>query len=122
MTFICRRQSDGKVLAERVRVADTFWSRFRGLMLAPSLPLGEGLLIEPCTSIHMMFMRFAIDAVFLDAGNRVVALYSRLRPWLRVSGWHRNAVKVIELPAGTIEACSLCENDLLSLESAAAAA
>lgn len=122
MLISCKRRSDGKVLAERARVADTFWSRFRGLMLAPALAPGEGLLIEPCTSIHMMFMRYAIDAVFLDPGNTVVAIYPQLRPWLGVSGWHRNAAKVLELPAGTVAACALQVGDALTLESAAATA
>jgi hypothetical protein len=43
------------------RVADSFWSNFRGLMLAPPLPPGAGLVIVPCSSIHTQFMRFPMD-------------------------------------------------------------
>lgn len=93
-----RSQTQEKLLRE-VRVADTFWERFRGLMFKGSLP-GDGLLIRPCRSIHMFFMRFPIDAVFLDKHNRVVAIEPALRPWT-VSAYHRKAGSVLELPAGS---------------------
>lgn len=92
---------EGMVVADRVKIADSFMSRLRGLMFRNGLEEGEGLIISPCTSIHMMFMRFPIDAVFTDCQNRIIAVYGNLRPWLGFSGWHGNAEKVIELPAGT---------------------
>lgn len=110
------RKTDGSVLANQVRVAKTFWSRFRGLMLVAHLAPGEGLLIEPCTSIHMMFMRMPIDVVFLSQVNLVVGLYKRLRPWVGFSSWHRDACKVLELPAGTLEVSPLEFGEELILE------
>jgi len=62
------------------------------------LPRGEGLLLKPAPSIHTFFMRFAIDAVFLDAGMNVVAVKADLTPW-RMAG-RRGARAVLELPAG----------------------
>ena len=116
MTMRVTRSSDGAVLGDRIRVAATFWQRFRGLMLVPALEPGEGLLLEPCTSIHMMFMKFPIDAVFLDAENRVLKIYPALPPWTGCSGWHRQAAKVLELPAGTAAPISLVQGDQLNLE------
>lgn len=110
------RTADGAVLGDRIRIADTFLTRLRGLMLHPPLQPGEGLIIEPCSSIHMMFMRFPIDAVFLDAEHRVIASYHHLRPWIGISAWHRRSVKVIELPAGTLVARGIIDEDTLILE------
>ena len=110
------RQSDRKVIADRVRAADTFWSRFRGLMLSAPLHPGEGLWIEPCTSIHMMFMRYAIDALFLDSNGHSVALYPSIRPWIGFSGWHREARGVLELSAGTLQRHAVTAGDVFSLE------
>lgn len=110
------KASSGACLGTRIFVADTFWSRFCGLMLRPQLLPGEGLLLEPCSSIHMLFMRFPIDAAFLGADNRVVAVYHALRPWIGFSWWHRRAVKVLELPAGTLCDNGVGTDDILTLE------
>ncbi|HEV3233554.1 MAG TPA: DUF192 domain-containing protein [Candidatus Dormibacteraeota bacterium] len=82
-------------------MADSSWKRFVGLMGRASLPAGEGLWIEPCNSIHMFFMRFAIDAVFLDRDNRVKRVVRDLKPW-RVSPIVFGARTVVELPAGSV--------------------
>lgn len=105
-----------KVVANRARIADTFWGRLRGLMLSPPLPPGEGLLLEPCTSVHMLFMRYPIDVVFLAADLRVVACYHSLRPWTGLSGWHRDAEKALELPAGTLATAGVVPGMQLTLE------
>ncbi|MFZ2957770.1 MAG: DUF192 domain-containing protein [Candidatus Ozemobacteraceae bacterium] len=110
------RECDGITIAEHSEIADTFWSRLRGLMFRSELPQGEGLMIEDCNSIHMMFMRFPIDALFLDASNTVVGVYHHLRPWIGLSGWHRSAVRVLELPAGTLARFSVAPGDRFLLK------
>ena len=72
MTKTLRRVGDGRVICERCVAAETFWTRFRGLMLRASLPPDEGMVFRGAGSIHMFFMRFAIDAVFCDRELRVV--------------------------------------------------
>ncbi len=100
-----------------VYVADSFGSRLRGLMLrSPAfLPMGTGLLITPCNSIHMMFMRFAIDVVYLDKDYQVVRVVERLRPWLGLSLCFP-AYATLELPPGTIQKYKICVGDKLKLE------
>ena len=105
-----------EVLGDKIRTAETFWQRFCGLMMQPGLNDGEGLLIAPCNSIHMMFMKFPIDAIFLDAANQIKALYSKLNPWTGLSSIHRNAVKVLEIKAGSIEKAGLEIDDILLME------
>jgi uncharacterized membrane protein (UPF0127 family) len=90
------------VLADAVRVADTFFARLRGLMGAKVLSFGEGVWICPCNSIHSFGMRFEFDALFLDGGNKVEGLYKRFRR-NRISRIFWEARGVLELPAGTIE-------------------
>ena len=68
-----------------VETADTFGRRFLGLMGRKRLPPGRGLLLSPCSSVHMCFMRFAIDVVYLDGEGRVKKIVRRLPPWLGLS-------------------------------------
>ena len=67
----------------KVEVADTFFKRLRGLMFRKDLE--GGLLIIPCNSIHMMFMHFPIDVVYLDRSFKVLKIVRGLRPWFGVS-------------------------------------
>ena len=77
----------------RAEVARTLWQRLMG---RKSLPPGEGMLILKCNAIHTCFMRFAIDATFLDKNDQVVKVVRNIRPWrLFVWGGCR-AVKVLE--------------------------
>lgn len=93
--------SGGQELATHVTVASSLSSRVRGLLGRTDLPAGEGLLIRPCKGIHTFFMKFAIDAVFLDKDSRVVALYHSLPP-NRMTRISLKAVSVLELPAGVL--------------------
>lgn len=69
-------------------------------MLRPPLAPGHGLVIEPCTSIHMLFMRFPIDAVFFDRQGTVTRVRRGVRPWRGLAFGGRGARGVIELPVG----------------------
>lgn len=84
----------------RCDVADNFFTRAFGLIPRARLAEGEGLLITRTSSITMWFMRFAIDAVFIDARGRVVRVAADLPPW-RFAAMARGARDVLELPAGT---------------------
>lgn len=105
----------GRILADRAREASSFVQRFVGLMGRRELPVGEGLLIAPCDGIHMFFMRFPIDAVFLDGDGVVVRVYAALAPW-RVTAIVRTARSVLELPAGVVTASGTQAGDRLVFE------
>lgn len=104
------------LVADRVKVADSFWQRFRGMMLAPEPADGEGLLLAPCNSIHMMFMLYPIDAIFLDAGLKIRALYEKLPPWIGFSSIHKDVNSVLELKSGTINKTGVRIDDILRME------
>lgn len=112
--LIAENETSGARLGERIACARSFFSRLRGLLFRPPLREGEGLWIDPCRSIHTVGMRTAIDAVFLDAEMRVVALAERLRPW-RATRFHPRARSVLELPAGTVERTGTRRGDRIRL-------
>lgn len=93
------------VLASKLETADTLVSRTKGLLGRQELPTGEGLWIKRCNSIHTFFMKFAIDAVFVDRNLKVVAVHRDLKPW-RVTWPHLRATSVFELPSGTLRSAS----------------
>ena len=97
----------GKILAETLEKPRTFVGRGIGLMFRGSLPARHGMLIDPCNGINMLFMRFPIDALFLDRLDRVKKIYRRVQPWYGVVWLVWGAHKVVELPAGSLEAYNL---------------
>ncbi len=101
----------GRVVCERCLVADRWWLRMRGLLGRSELDPAEGILLRPAGSIHMMFMRFAIDAIFCDRELLVVGVVRGLKPW-RAAG-KRGAKVVIELADGA--AAGVEPGDQLSL-------
>ena len=101
----------GRVIVADLEMARTSWSRFVGLIGRQSLGAGVGLWIEPCNSIHMFFMRFAIDVLFLDRQRRVKKVMLNLKPW-RISPIVFGARTVVELPASTLADCGLVGSQL----------
>ena len=88
----------------------TMFGRGLGLMFRRGLGAGRGMWINPCSSIHMMFMRFPIDAVFLDRAERVRKVYRRLPAWYGI-GWSVGARSVLELPPGSTSDLDLRKGD-----------
>jgi uncharacterized protein len=125
--FSVRAAAGEQMLAARVHVADSLWSRFRGLMGRSGLDEGEGLWLPGDSSIHMCFMRFAIDAVFLapardgdDDAWTVVAIRPSLRPWRGVVWPVRGATGCLEVAAGSAAAAGLRAGDVVRFEPPAA--
>ena len=111
----------GTVLATELESGDSLWAKFMGLMGRPSLPAGSGLWLPASNGIHMMFMRFAIDAVFVgkpDAeGTRpVVSVHPGLAAWRGLVPLVRGAHGVLELPVGTIAASGTVVGDRIALD------
>ena len=108
---VARNVSRDTVLASELETAGSLWGKFMGLMGRPSsaLPSGRGLWLPASNGIHMMFMRFPIDAVFVSkpdpSGARSVkSVHRGLRAWTGLVPLVRGADGVLELPVGTIDA------------------
>jgi uncharacterized membrane protein (UPF0127 family) len=89
---------DGNIVCEDCLLAETSFARMRGLLGRSGLSSGEGMLLRPASSIHTAFMRFPIDAVFLDREDRVLKVAAELSPWRMAAC--KGARAVLELPAG----------------------
>jgi len=102
------------MLADRAGIADTSAKRNTGLLKHTTLEPGEGLWIVPCQSIHMFFMKFAIDVIFLTKHKKVLTVRRALGKWrIAVS---LMAHSVLELPAGTLAATGTVKGDQLEFE------
>ena len=104
----------------RVEVAGSFMSKLRGLTGRASLAVGGGLYLTGTNSIHMLFMRFAIDVLFVgapraDGAQPVIALKPNLRPWTGVVWWVRGARGTIEVPAGSLVGTRIKVGDYVTL-------
>lgn len=106
---IARNLDRATVLAGRLETAGSFRGKFMGLMGRPALPADAGLWLPGGNGIHMMFMRFPIDAVFVsrpgaDGVRRVRSVHRSLRAWTGIVPLVMGADGVLELPVGTIDA------------------
>jgi uncharacterized protein len=111
VTEVAIRREDGTIVCERCLLAETALTRMRGLLGRRALPSGEGILLKPASSVHMAFMRFPIDAVFLDRDLRIVKVAADLRPWRAAAS--RGAKSVLELRAGEAKRRGVTPGDRL---------
>jgi len=115
-TGSARNLTRGNDLATGLETAASLWGKFMGLMGRASLAPGGGLWLPASNGIHMMFMRFPIDAVFVSkpdpAGERMVkSVHRGLRAWTGLVPLVRGADGVLELPVGTIDATGTAVGD-----------
>jgi hypothetical protein len=105
-----------KPLADHVALADSHWSRFRGLMLTDARRFGAGraLWIVPSRGVHTFAMRFPIDVLYLDDARRVVHLEIGLKPW-RVAPVSLKTASVLELPVGCLLASGTAIGDEIEI-------
>jgi uncharacterized membrane protein (UPF0127 family) len=106
----------------RLDVADSWLARLRGLIGRRDLAAGDGLYLPGTNGVHMFFMRFAIDVVFVgaprpDGAQQVVALKPGLKPWTGLVPWVRGAHGAVEVPAGSLSGSGLNVGDYVTLTS-----
>lgn len=106
--------SDGLKKIE-IEIADGFLNRLLGLMGRKNLPQGHGLLLLPCNSVHMLFMKFPIDVVYVDENFVVKKIVKNLPTWLGVS-FCFGAKAAFEFSVGEVERLNLKVGDKFSSE------
>ena len=99
----------------KVEKADTFFKRLIGLIGRKKIDSATGLLIAPCNSIHMLFMRFSIDAIFIDKEFRIKKIVRNLKTWIGFAVCLK-AWGVIEMKAGEADRLKLAVNQTLKEE------
>lgn len=109
-----RNISKGNIIASRGRVADSFFTRLKGLIGREELDKNEGLCIKPCKGVHTFFMRFNIDIVFVDENGVAGEIVRNLKP-NRVSKYISDTSYVIELSEGMCEEINIEIGDKIEL-------
>lgn len=107
-------KKNGKVITANAEIADSFFRRFMGLMFRKSIADDYALYITPCNQIHMLNMRFAIDAVYLDSSGKVVKIDRNIEPG-KICKTVKNAKSVIEVNACAVSEFGICEGDFLEI-------
>jgi len=115
-----RNRTRSTELASDVEIGGSLWAKFTGLMGRPSLAPGAALWLPDSNGIHMMFMRFPIDAIFLgrldaDGARPVVSVKRQLPAWTGLVPLVRGAHGVLELPVGAIDASATQVGDLIEI-------
>ena len=109
-----KNSTKGTIVADHVRLADTFWQRLKGLLGTKLLPLGHGLIIKPCSSVHTFGMGYPIDVLFVDDNDCIVKIVDNMLP--SKMSMSSGSKYVVELPAGTAHRTASCVGDILELE------
>lgn len=100
------------MLIPNLRIAQSLWSRIRGLIAYPELEPNQALWIPQCRSIHTCFMQYSIDCVFVSSEGRVVRVLPRISPW-RMTGIQWGATAVIEMRSGQSESLRIRLGEVL---------
>lgn len=99
MEYIIQDLKKGSIVAEKVVIADSFFSRLKGLLGKKGMSDEEGLIIWPCSSVHTIGMKISIDVLFLSKENEIVYLIENMAPG-RISPHIKKSKYVVELHAG----------------------
>jgi len=95
-----------KVLATKTKNCKTIFSKAKGLMFTRERE-NEGLIFKFNTeqkwSIHMLFVFYPIDVLWLDKNKKVVDLRKELKPFILSAKPKQESSYIIELPAGIIQ-------------------
>lgn len=98
------------IIAQEAEMADTFFSRMKGLLGRKQFTLEQALVITRCQSVHMFFMHFPIDVVFVNQRQCVVGIVQNLKPF-QLSPIFWGADYVIELPLGSVAGSKISKGD-----------
>ena len=112
--MMIRNVTRNALIADKAIAANTMFKRMKGLLGRERFNSGEALVITPCRSIHMLFMKFPLDIIFIDRANTAVGLCPNIRPF-QFSPFFPRAHSAIEIPAGTIAASRTQMGDTIQI-------
>ena len=101
----------GQIVAEHADLAQSPLKRMKGLLGKKGLAPDEAIILRPASSIHTVFMRFAIDVIYIDRDSKVVKVVRNLVPYRFSSA--KGAKTVIEMTAGATNSTDLHPGDQL---------
>lgn len=98
----------------QIEIANSFIERLVGLLLHKTLDEKNGLLLKNCKQVHTFFMKFPIDVIFIDKNNKIIHFESDMNK-NRISKFIKNASKILELKAGTVNKYNIKINDSIMI-------
>lgn len=104
-------KTNNSCIASNAIVAKTFFQRLIGLISRDSISAEEALIFYGVSSIHMFFMRFPIDVLYLDKEMKVLKIKHSLLPWKM--SYCPGARITIELSAGKAKSTLVKAGDTL---------
>jgi uncharacterized membrane protein (UPF0127 family) len=107
-------RNSGQVLVSNLIVADSVFTRMKGLLGKDSLPHGSGLWLNPCRGVHTFGMKFSIDVVFLNREHRVIAIINEMKP-NRMTAIYPTVATVLELPATSVADAHLSTGNIIDI-------
>jgi uncharacterized membrane protein (UPF0127 family) len=110
---------DGQAVADRAFATERWLERARGWLGKSQADPGDGLVLDPASSIHTFGMRFSLDLAFIDSHGKILKLYPDLKPnrvaFGPVLAWlDRQGMQALELPAGRLAALGIQVGQTLS--------
>lgn len=75
------KNKENNFVLKDIKCASSFFDRGVGLMFSKNMGKKNALVIDPCKSIHTMFMRFSIDVLFVSKCGKIEKIIKGMRPW-----------------------------------------
>lgn len=106
-------KTSGKQVMKKVRFAETHWQKMKGLMFEDSGKFDYALVFTlPRESIaeatiHMLFVFFPIDVIYLDKNKRVVDIARNIKPFSLGYKPKKPSLFFVEVPATKSKGISL---------------
>ncbi len=113
--MVIKNQTKNTTLTDQCAVADTFFSRLKGLMRASPLQPGQGLLLKNEKSIHTFFMAFPLDVIYIDQSLTVIRCDENMTP-NKLGRYVSRAACILEVPVGVIRQTATARGDHLLFE------
>ena len=110
--MIIKNQTRDITLVKHCVVADTFFTRLKGLLGSKPLKSGEGLLLKNEKSIHTFFMTFPIDVIYINQALEIIKFDQNVVPF-KIKGYVSKAVYILEMAAGEVQATNTKPGDQL---------
>ncbi|MBT6324595.1 MAG: DUF192 domain-containing protein [Bdellovibrionales bacterium] len=111
--FEVRKKDSNIKICSKAKLASGIYERMKGLMFSKSLEGFDGLILDPCNSIHTCFMNYNIDVIFLDKDLTIIKIIRDMKKW-RMSNIYFSSKKVIEIDGCSLDQ-SISEGDKLEI-------
>ena len=106
--------NNNRIVTKNAELADSFFTRFRGLMFRESIAQDYALFITPCNQIHMLNMKFALDVIYLAESGEVLKIERNVQPG-KICKTVKQAKSVIEVNAFAAAKLGIHEGDILKI-------